>query len=460
MKILVTTNSAATRSSYGIVAKEIWTRILHADPSLKIVQHGWFHQPVDDVPWEIIPTKTPSVKPNSDGSIPPIPDIYGEETFPSVVQNVRPDLVWGLGDPWMLEVQPRMKETCGYKYMFYCPVDSEPYTPRWGQMMSMADQLVAITDYGRDVLQEIPQLKNHKISVIPHGVDLKIFNCVDKETRKSYRRDIGGGYISDETFVLGWIGKDQYRKQVWQLYELMYYLRSGEYIQCNSCGRITVKEYDPNVRAPRAIGQLRTYDSGYTYNRCWHCKSNDIKQAKPRENIVLWSHMHNAPATSYDLQHLAYIYRINNSIFDASQQQDDRGLPVQAMNYIYNCMDAFIFPTGGEGFGLPALEAMACGVPVIYADYSGHTSFVEGLPVRVRIFPEIRTQRYRCMVDMNHMIEQVIRLADDHGLRHQLKVRGLKKAAKMDWDAFTQNWIDLLHQTEKKLNTHSFGDVI
>ena len=460
MKILLTTNSAATRSSYGIVSREIWKRIVEQDSSIEVVQHGWFHQPVEEVPWDIIPTNNPNVRPNPDGSLPPMPDIYGKESFASAVEQVRPDLVWGLGDPWMLEVQAEMKSQGGYKYVCYCPVDSEPYTPRWGAQLSQADELVAMTEYGRDVLKQIPQLASRDIPVIPHGVDHTMFHPVDKQTKAKYRQEIGAGFVKPDTFVLGWIGKDQYRKQVWQLYELMYYLRSGDYYECADCGRITVMEYDPNIRAPRKVGQLRTYPENFDYSCCWHCSSVNVTKAKSKDNIILWNHMRNAPGTGYDLAHLSYIYKIDKSIFDASQSMDDRGLPTQAINYLYNCFDALIFPTGGEGFGLPVLEAMACGIPIIYANYSGHAEFAKGLPVRVRTFPEIRTSRFRCICDMNHMIEQVLRLEADHNLRHRLSKQGIKAASKMGWDAFTQKWIDVLNRAMSAKRSHSFGDVI
>ncbi|WP_170270484.1 glycosyltransferase family 4 protein [Heliorestis acidaminivorans] len=45
-------------------------------------------------------------------------------------------------------------------------------------------------------------------------------------------------------------------------------------------------------------------------------------------------------------------------------------LPVQEMPWIYNGADVFVYPSLYEGFGLPPLEAMACGVPTLVA----HTS--------------------------------------------------------------------------------------
>lgn len=43
---------------------------------------------------------------------------------------------------------------------------------------------------------------------------------------------------------------------------------------------------------------------------------------------------------------------------------------------LYNHADAFVFPSRAEGWGLPLIEAMATGLPVITTFYSGHTEFL------------------------------------------------------------------------------------
>lgn len=43
---------------------------------------------------------------------------------------------------------------------------------------------------------------------------------------------------------------------------------------------------------------------------------------------------------------------------------------------LYNSCDCFVLPTRGEGFGLPYLEAMACGKPVIATGWGGQTDFL------------------------------------------------------------------------------------
>jgi len=47
------------------------------------------------------------------------------------------------------------------------------------------------------------------------------------------------------------------------------------------------------------------------------------------------------------------------------------------MPSLYTSCDAFVMPTSGEGWGLPIIEAMACGLPVIATNYSGQTEFMD-----------------------------------------------------------------------------------
>jgi len=460
MKVLLNSYSAACRGSYGIATREIWMRILERCPDIEVVQHGWFHyKPQEEVPWKIIPTNCPTVFPDKDGRIKGEGDIYGEETIEDVIKEVKPDLVWDLEDPWMNTKVAMLKRVYNYKLIYYCPVDGEPYPPRFGGRIAAADTVVAMSNYGAKVLKNLPQMRERDVPVIYLGYDQHIFNQATKEERKIIRHQLSNGMLNNNDFVLGWVGKDQFRKQVWVLYALMHYLRSGEYIICKDCNRITHKEYDPDNRKTRDPQTNVLYDTNYNYDYCWHCKSRSIVNGLPRKNVYLWAHMVNKPQTGYDLLHLAEIYKVGD-IIHVPDRMDEQGVEAAEIAGLYNGFDAMVYPTGGEGFSMVALEANACGVPLIYSNYSAHAEFATGLPVKCNIFPEIKSQRFRAICVMDDLIKQTLTMINDTNTRHILSKRAIKSASKMTWDATIDQWLKIIKSTMETETANAFGRVI
>ena len=91
------------------------------------------------------------------------------------------------------------------------------------------------------------------------------------------------------------------------------------------------------------------------------------------------------------------------------------------MPYLYNGADLFVYPSFYEGFGLPPLEAMACGCPVVTSNTSS--------------LPEVVGDA-GLMVDPHRpeeLAEAMGRVLDDSGLRSELRERGLRRAAEFSW---------------------------
>jgi len=110
---------------------------------------------------------------------------------------------------------------------------------------------------------------------------------------------------------------------------------------------------------------------------------------------------------------------------------------------------------------MPMLEAMAAGTPCVYADYSAYTDWAVGEPVRVSIFqPEIITQRCRAIIDMGDMIRKTMLMLNDHNRRNIAIKRGIKTAAKFNWDTIAQQWVSLLADVIRRDSNVVYGEVI
>jgi glycosyltransferase involved in cell wall biosynthesis len=91
---------------------------------------------------------------------------------------------------------------------------------------------------------------------------------------------------------------------------------------------------------------------------------------------------------------------------------------------------AMVFPSLFEGFGLPPLEAMACGTPVA-ASSRGSLGEVIG-DAALGFDPE----------DVEAIARAIERVADDEPLREQLRERGLRRAAGFTWAACAEAHLD------------------
>jgi len=87
----------------------------------------------------------------------------------------------------------------------------------------------------------------------------------------------------------------------------------------------------------------------------------------------------------------------------------------------YNAADVFVYPSLYEGFGLPPLEAMACGRPVIVADTSSLPEVVGDAAIRVS--PQA----------VDEWAAALIRLCQDEDLRVDLARRGIEQAKGFSW---------------------------
>ena len=97
-------------------------------------------------------------------------------------------------------------------------------------------------------------------------------------------------------------------------------------------------------------------------------------------------------------------------------------VPDEDLPHLYRAAKAFVYPSLFEGFGLPPVEAMACGCPVISSASGSLAEVVDEAALIVE--PE----------SVESIADALAKMVDDESQRNSLKTKGLTNAQRFRWD--------------------------
>jgi len=109
-------------------------------------------------------------------------------------------------------------------------------------------------------------------------------------------------------------------------------------------------------------------------------------------------------------------------------------VPQEDLPLVYNLASLFVYPTIYEGFGLPVLEAMACGVPVVTSDVSSLPEIVNEAGILTPVN------------DGDALFEAIVQGLEDHDLRQDLIRKGPERAATFSWTKTAQLTLQVYQQ--------------
>jgi glycosyltransferase involved in cell wall biosynthesis len=109
-------------------------------------------------------------------------------------------------------------------------------------------------------------------------------------------------------------------------------------------------------------------------------------------------------------------------------------VPEEDLPMLYSGACSFVFPSLYEGFGLPLVEAMACGVPIVAANTSSVPEVVGDAALLV---PPTQPEAFA---------EAILRVRSDKDLRRAMIEKGLRRAACFGWDKAARQLLQCLRK--------------
>lgn len=132
---------------------------------------------------------------------------------------------------------------------------------------------------------------------------------------------------------------------------------------------------------------------------------------------------------------------LRRTVIRSRMQHDVRFMgfvPIEVLRIFYDAAKIFVFPSLYEGFGLPPLEAMAHGTPVVTSNTSSLPEVVGNAAVLVN--PE----------NVFEIMRALHRVLVDQALRDKLKERGYEQAKRFSWDASARQILRVYHEVADK----------
>jgi glycosyltransferase involved in cell wall biosynthesis len=137
---------------------------------------------------------------------------------------------------------------------------------------------------------------------------------------------------------------------------------------------------------------------------------------------------------------------LRRTVVRSGVQNDVRFLgfiPIEVLRIFYDEAKIFVFPSLYEGFGLPPLEAMAHGTPVVTSNVSSLPEVVGNAAVLVN--PE----------NVFEIMRALHRVLTDQVLRDRMKERGYQQATKFSWDKSVRR----IHEIYQQVASNGGGNI-
>jgi len=438
------------------LCRNIWGRIQKTG-EFNIVQLGWWHEyPVEQAAWPLITTQ----KSPKNGALEPA-DYYGHISLNKILDVVKPQAIWVSSDPWMAVPLMARRQRISCPIIAYLAVDGGPLDlyPRtlsagedpgrvapnqlgWHEVVHAANYVVPYGSYGYRVLTHFYPEAN-VCEPIPLGVDTKVFKYVSQDERDDLKQQLFGVGPDQRVFLS--VSRNQMRKNLAYNFLALHFLRSGHYTVCQECGAFNLWHRD-----------YATCTDIRPRSKCYKCGAGSMLPGAPASTLHYYAHVPTDEMLQDSLRLVPLMQQLDlmgaetsDCVFTNTKLRSTHGVPVEEMARYYAACDAFAMPSN-EGFGLPFIEAMSTGTPVVALDYSAPPDFLRGAATLVpseHAWCEPPTGYWRGLPDPHAWTQAIYETCMLTGeAREAARQRARERALEYDWDGIASRWHELVSQ--------------
>jgi glycosyltransferase involved in cell wall biosynthesis len=378
-RILFCSEATFLNTGYATYTREI-LNYLHSTGKYELAEMASYGERNDSrassIPWKfygVVPDDSCSDEEKNQYNQQPTAQ-FGELMFESVCLDFLPDVVCDIRDFWMLDFAERSPFRSYFKWCIMPTVDARPQARQWVATYESADACLTYSEWAGEVLKQQSGGKINYIGISPPSAHHAYHPIEDKI---NLRLSMG---INPDSKIIGTVMRNQRRKLYPDLFQAFRLLldsvedSSNYYLYCHT------SYPDLGWDIPELLQQYQLSSKVYFTYICG-------QTGKPFPSLFKGA-IAQSPFTGQ---------------FGASLSNVKNGVEYEDLSRIINLFDLYVQYANCEGFGLPQVEAAACGVPVMATDYSAMESVVRnlgGTPLTPKaLYKELETGCFRAVPD-------------------------------------------------------------
>jgi len=385
-RILFCSEATFLNTGYATYTREILT-YLHSTGKYELAEMAAYGERNDpraaNIPWKyygVVPNQTSEPKAsqeeldfyNSSGT-----NQFGEWIFEHVCLDFMPDIVCDIRDFWMLDFAERSPFRKYFKWAIMPTVDARPQARQWIATYESADACFTYSDWAGGILEDQSGGKINYLGSSPPSAH-PAYKPVEDKSKLRLENN-----LAKDAKIIGTVMRNQRRKLYPDLFSafrkfLDLRIAKGDTDPCYLYCHTSYPDLGWDI--PELLQQYELASHVLFTYICPHTK-------KPFPSVFKGA----VAQSPYTKQWGATLSNVKN------------GASYKDLSQIMNYFDLYVQYANCEGFGLPQVEAAACGVPVMGTDYSAMESVLrklEGFPIKpAALYKELETGCLRAVPD-------------------------------------------------------------